>query len=142
MTTVSLFLLQRKKRKKYCCKSCLPEHERNELYENRRHAAGDYTGCMLPDSKWASAVPEDEIPATLSALAALQGILAARLLDLARQPETNAELVDAKEMARRLQCPESWIRSAARQGKIPVVMIGRYPRFDPAAVIAARKQTK
>lgn len=97
---------------------------------------------MLPDSKWASTVPADEIPAALIALASLQGILAARLLEQFRQPETNAELVDANEMARRLQCPESWVLSAARQGRIPVVKIGRYPRFDPAAVIAARKQSK
>lgn len=39
------------------------------------------------------------------------------------------ELLDAKEVARRLGVPESWVRSNTRTGAIPHVALGRYKRY-------------
>ena len=46
-------------------------------------------------------------------------------------------LLTAKEMAARLSVPESKIKSDARCGRIPRVMVGRYVRFRPTEVEAA-----
>jgi hypothetical protein len=45
------------------------------------------------------------------------------------------ELIDAKELARRWQVPESWVRSRTRtstppEDRIPCVRFGRYIRFE------------
>lgn len=92
---------------------------------------------MIPEPTWANSVPAEQIPAMLTKLAALQSAFAARLL--ARQTTSNEStrgeaLADAKEMARLLNCHESWVRSSARQGKIPFVAVGRYMRFRPTDV--------
>lgn len=94
---------------------------------------------MIPEATWARSIPTEEIPAALAKLAALQSALAARLLvEQTSNESSRAEpLVDAKEMARLLNCHESWVRSAARQGRIPFVAVGRYPRFRAADVQAA-----
>jgi excisionase family DNA binding protein len=100
---------------------------------------------VIPESTWASTLPAEQIPAALTKLAALQTILASRLLgeQVAPLREAQAEpLLDAKEMAGLLKCHESWVRSAARQGKIPFVAVGRYMRFRPRdvqAVIASAR---
>jgi excisionase family DNA binding protein len=55
-----------------------------------------------------------------------------------RSPVAEDEkLLDAKEMAARLSVPESKIKSDARCGRIPRVMVGRYVRFRPTEVEAA-----
>lgn len=59
-----------------------------------------------------------------------------RALNNRPEPEP---LVDAKEMARRLDVHESWIRTEQRAGRIPFVQIGRYIRFRPAEVVSALK---
>lgn len=53
--------------------------------------------------------------------------------------ETRPELVDAKTLAQMTQLPVSWIRSAARDGKLPMVRTGRYMRFDADDVLATLK---
>lgn len=40
-------------------------------------------------------------------------------------------LTDA-EVAEFLNVPPSWVGDAARQGRLPHIMLGRYRRFDPA----------
>jgi excisionase family DNA binding protein len=94
-------------------------------------------GLVIPETEWASTLPAEQIPAALSKLAALQSALAARLLAEQMEPRDSADaLLDAKEMAALLKCHESWVRSAARHGKIPFVPVGRYMRFKPAEVQA------
>jgi excisionase family DNA binding protein len=46
-------------------------------------------------------------------------------------------LLTAKEMAARLSVPETKIKTDARCGRIPRVMVGRYVRFRPTEVEAA-----
>ena len=46
-------------------------------------------------------------------------------------------LIDARDMARRLNVHESWVRTEQRAGRIPFVQVGRYVRFNPAQVQAA-----
>src|SRR5262245_51094206 len=48
-----------------------------------------------------------------------------------------AALVDAKTMAERLGVPESQVEQLARAGSIPSILIGRYRRYDPCAVLKA-----
>jgi excisionase family DNA binding protein len=43
-------------------------------------------------------------------------------------------LLNAKAVADALSLPESWIREKERQGEIPSTRVGRYVRFDLAAV--------
>jgi|SRR5271165_6690576 len=43
-------------------------------------------------------------------------------------------LLRAKAVAEALSLPESWIREKERQGEIPSTRVGRYVRFDLAAV--------
>jgi excisionase family DNA binding protein len=45
-----------------------------------------------------------------------------------------AGLLNAKAVADALSLPESWIREKERQGEIPSTRVGRYVRFDLAAV--------
>lgn len=53
-------------------------------------------------------------------------------------PPVDAEpLLDAEHMAATLDVPKSWVEQAARDGRIPVVRCGRWPRFRRSAVIAA-----
>ncbi len=39
-------------------------------------------------------------------------------------------LLDATEIAERLNVPETWVLAAARSGAMPSVRLGRYVRFD------------
>lgn len=43
-------------------------------------------------------------------------------------------LVEAQVVADRLGVPKSWVYSQARENKIPHVPLGRYVRFDMAAI--------
>ncbi len=45
-------------------------------------------------------------------------------------------LLDANEVAERLNVPTSWVRESVRSGAIPHVRLGRYVRFDWPAVEA------
>jgi excisionase family DNA binding protein len=98
---------------------------------------------------WARNLPVESIPAALAQLAAVQSALAVRLMgnisdaaDGSRVLNNGLEpepLVDAKEMARRLDVHESWVRTEQRAGRIPFVQIGRYIRFRPSEVVSALK---
>ena len=45
-------------------------------------------------------------------------------------------LLTAKEVAQLLAVPESWVREATRAGRIPHLRLGRYRRYQPAAIEA------
>jgi excisionase family DNA binding protein len=99
----------------------------------------------LPDHTWATKLPFEQIPGALSGLAALSAVLAARLLAEKPAPPTAASteaLVDAAEMARRLGVHTSWVRNEARVGRLPFVQLGRWIRFNPAEVFAARRDAR
>ncbi|WP_249020569.1 helix-turn-helix domain-containing protein [Conexibacter sp. S30A1] len=49
---------------------------------------------------------------------------------------TDPRLLTAEELAERWQVSKAQIYRLAREGRIPVVMIGRYQRFRVAAVEA------
>jgi excisionase family DNA binding protein len=53
-------------------------------------------------------------------------------LSASEPPQAMAGILwDAKEVAKRLQVPTSWVYRAARDGVLPSVVCGRYRRFDP-----------
>jgi excisionase family DNA binding protein len=43
-------------------------------------------------------------------------------------------LLDAKEVAARLNVPESWVRAETRAGRMPHVELGRYRRYEWKAI--------
>ena len=45
-------------------------------------------------------------------------------------------LLTAKQVAHLLAVPESWVREATREGRIPHLRLGRYRRYQPAAIDA------
>jgi excisionase family DNA binding protein len=45
-------------------------------------------------------------------------------------------LLTAKEVADRLAVPESWVREATREGRLPHLRLGRYRRYQPAVIEA------
>ena len=47
---------------------------------------------------------------------------------------TPPALVDAAGAAAQLGVPKSWVLAEARAGRIPHVRLGRYVRFEPAAL--------
>jgi hypothetical protein len=86
------------------------------------------------------ATPTDQLPRLLGLFAELTAIAQQRLLAPEPPPKAqgdNLELVDATEMARRLDVPVSWVRERARAGRIPARKLGHYLRFDPRAVADA-----
>jgi excisionase family DNA binding protein len=48
----------------------------------------------------------------------------------------NDQLLTAKQVADLLAVPESWVREATREGRIPHVKLGRYRRYQPTAIEA------
>lgn len=49
---------------------------------------------------------------------------------------TSARLLTAEDLAARWQVPRSHVYRLAREGKLPVVKLGRYKRFRIAAIEA------
>jgi excisionase family DNA binding protein len=45
-------------------------------------------------------------------------------------------LLTAKEVANLLAVPESWIREATREGRLPHLKLGRYRRYQPTQIEA------
>lgn len=50
--------------------------------------------------------------------------------------DRNARLLTAAEVAELLAVPESWVREATRQGRLPHLALGRYRRYSAAAIQA------
>jgi excisionase family DNA binding protein len=45
------------------------------------------------------------------------------------------DLIEIREMARKINVPVSWLYSRTRTGEIPHFKIGKYVRFDPEKVM-------
>jgi excisionase family DNA binding protein len=45
-------------------------------------------------------------------------------------------LLTAEQVAAMLQVATSWVRSATREGRLPVVSVGRWRRYRKASVLA------
>lgn len=45
-------------------------------------------------------------------------------------------LLIAKEVAELLAVPESWVREATREGRLPHLALGRYRRYERTAIQA------
>lgn len=43
-------------------------------------------------------------------------------------------LLTAKEVARLLAVPESWVREATRDGRLPYLALGRYRRYQRSEI--------
>ena len=46
----------------------------------------------------------------------------------------SGRLLDAAEVAARLNVPVSWVRESTRSGAMPYITLGRYKRYDLADV--------
>lgn len=94
-----------------------------------RRAAGELSAEQLPDF--------------VAAIEAARALAWVRLsTPIAPNPDASSTLVNAAELARRLNVAETWVRTAARRGKIPAVSCGVHIRFDPIEVLAAMKAGK
>jgi excisionase family DNA binding protein len=51
-------------------------------------------------------------------------------------------LLDDAGAAELLNVPKSWVGEAARQGRLPCIMLGRYRRFDRADLLAWLEEQK
>jgi excisionase family DNA binding protein len=47
----------------------------------------------------------------------------------------SGRLLTAAEVAELLSVPESWVRQETRAGRLPHLALGRYKRYDRAAVL-------
>ncbi|MGD0073340.1 MAG: helix-turn-helix domain-containing protein [Candidatus Binataceae bacterium] len=84
-----------------------------------------------------------ETATALAKCAAELAAIAAKLAESpAEKPTKNDRLIDAKEMAERLDVPETWIRDQERAGKLPSVRAGKYVRFRAADVLRAIEDRK
>jgi excisionase family DNA binding protein len=95
--------------------------------------------------EWAKRIPVAQIPTVLTFLAAR--LLAETPVDRGSESncsraEGSGKLFTASELARRLNLPESWIRSEERAGRIPGIRAGKYVRFKPSDVEQALAQQR
>jgi excisionase family DNA binding protein len=85
----------------------------------------------------------------LARIAAVIVLLSARLVaekksdDVDRRRDTHEHeaLLTAGELAKRLNVPESWVRSEQRAGRIPFKRLGKYVRFSSWEVEAVLSET-
>ena len=85
-------------------------------------------------------LPAPALPDLVATLEAGKTRVLARVVrEAIPAPPPPAQLVDAVELARRLNVAETWVRCAARSGRIPCVHAGVHLRFDPVAVVEAMK---
>ena len=52
------------------------------------------------------------------------------------------QLLTAREVAELLAVPESWVREATREHKLPFLALGRYRRYQRAAIQAWLSQQR
>jgi excisionase family DNA binding protein len=55
---------------------------------------------------------------------------------MSQPPRTPGRLLTAKDVAHLLAVPESWVREATREGRIPHLALGRYRRYQAAEIEA------
>jgi len=88
-------------------------------------------------------IPVELVPAMIAKLAAIQGGLAATMLAIRPvfRKETDAhanpkDLLTIPQVAKRLAISDCRAYELARQGKIPIVKVGKYVRVEPAELAA------
>jgi excisionase family DNA binding protein len=87
------------------------------------------------------AVARTLAPETVSGLRRKLVVVLAALTDADNRPpkpprERPEALLDAKAAAEILRVPVTWLREAARQGRVRCVRLGHYVRFRPADLSA------
>lgn len=85
----------------------------------------------LPDGRWL-ALSEEQFQAAIEA-----GHQAVGTPANAATRSHDEPLLDARELAKILKLPVSWLQEAARSGRIPCVQAGRWRRFMRSEVEAA-----
>ena len=82
--------------------------------------------------EWARRIPVDQIPYAVASLLVRfwtecnAGRTSERTGASASDPD---KLLTARQLAERLNVPESWVRNEERAGQIPSVRLGKYVRF-------------
>lgn len=84
----------------------------------------------LPDGRWIGLTPEQ----LAQALSAAADVMPSHQNRDAPLPPSGVELLTAEEMEKRTSVPASWWLKQARERRIPHVMLGRYVRFEAAAL--------
>lgn len=116
--------------------------------EGTRRAQGVRAGAeplafLLADPASAAELPREQVPTLLAQLAALQSMLATRLLTADphdhRQhpdgPEEGSQLLTVPQVAALLAVPRAYAYELARRGVLPTVRIGpKYIRVPAAAL--------
>jgi hypothetical protein len=97
----------------------------------------------IPD--WARQIPVEQIPSVIVYLAAR--LLAERDVHNPDHDSGNGrradKLLNASELAERLNLPETWVRNQERLGRIPSIRAGKYVRFrlgDVERALSKRKR--
>ena len=102
--------------------------------------APDFATLARLCDRLAVELPAVELPDLVATLEGAKARVLARIVrEALPSPVEPATLIDAVEQARRLNVAETWVRDAARRGRIPCVHAGVHLRFDPAAVLEAMK---
>ena len=57
-----------------------------------------------------------------------------------RNGQADDRLLDAEQLAQRLNVPVSWIYEQSRMGNIPTIRLGRYIRFKLHEVLSCEKK--
>jgi excisionase family DNA binding protein len=88
---------------------------------------------------WAQRIPVERIPSVLTLLSArlIQEMACVERREQNLGTPNSEELLTASQLGKRLNVPESWVRSEQRADRIPSVRLGRYVRFRPSEVDAA-----
>jgi hypothetical protein len=100
---------------------------------------------IAADPQSAACLPREVIAALLTRCLVAQSALTGQLVDVKPIEATTCRsepLIDAVEMAHKLNVPQSWVRTEQRAGRIPCVKLGKYVRFrlnDVERVLAERQ---
>jgi excisionase family DNA binding protein len=73
-----------------------------------------------------------ECPRVIGMLEQLKAHAWARMVEQRMDPAENGDLLDMAQVAKKLNIPKCRAYELARQGKIPIVRIGKYIRMSPA----------
>ena len=96
---------------------------------------GDPLQTLFPDSSELAALAPADQRRLLLRVAALLAALGARELEPQR-PAADDTLLTMSQVAKRLGVPGTAAYTLARQGRLPVIRIGKYVRMRPADLAA------
>src|SRR5262245_37313952 len=83
------------------------------------------------------ALPDGDLADLIALLEGLKVRALTRLLAPPPTPVANRDIVSAAELAAELNLPVSWLRSAARNGRLPALHAGKHWRFSRRQVLDA-----